>query len=306
MMETTCLTITPLAPFNFRHTAYSHGWIALAPNSWNKERESVQRVQRLSTARVVLLSIAGSGSMNRPRIEIEALHRGALSSQEQVEITRMVGHMFRAEEDLSDFYALCKRRGGPWSRVRAGLGRLMRSPTVFEDVVKTICTTNIQWGGTKRMVAELVSVYGQPYPDDTSLRAFPAAEAIASVPLETFSSSVNLGYRRPYVHALAVRVVSGELHLESLLDPSLPTSDVKKKLLTIKGVGNYAATNLLMLLGRYDELAVDTVFRQFVNKKYFPEKRPSDRETLAIYDDWGSWKYLAYWFDIWSSFQGEF
>ena len=248
MMEKTCLTITPVAPYDFGYTAYSHGWIALAPNSWDKERQIVQRVQRLSTGRVVLLSIAGGGSTNRPRIEIEVVHRGALSAQERTEISHAVGHIFRAQEDLSDFYALCQRRSGAWCRVAAGLGHLMRSPRVFEDVVKTICTTNIQWGGTKRMVAELVSTYGDPYPGDPTLRAFPTAQAIASVPLETFCASVNLGYRGPYVHGLAVRVASGELYLESLLDSSLCTSDVKKELLSIKGVGNYAATNLLMLL----------------------------------------------------------
>ena len=45
----------------------------------------------------------------------------------------------------------------------AGIGRLLRSPTVFEDLVKVICTTNVQWGGTKRMVRELVDAFGLPF-----------------------------------------------------------------------------------------------------------------------------------------------
>jgi 3-methyladenine DNA glycosylase/8-oxoguanine DNA glycosylase len=182
----------------------------------------------------------------------------------------------------------------------------MRSPTFFEDAVKTICTTNIQWGGTKRMVADLVTVCGQSHPDNQALRAFPTPDAIAALPLEQFATGVNLGYRAPYVHILATHISRGDLDAGIFSDPELSTAELKKELLAIKGVGPYAATNLLMLLGRYDELAVDTVFREFVGRKYFSGNRPSDKDAMGIYEDWGRWKYLAYWFDIWSDFQGEF
>jgi 3-methyladenine DNA glycosylase/8-oxoguanine DNA glycosylase len=44
--------------------------------------------------------------------------------------------MFRLDEDLSEFYAIV--RDDPaldWCAL--GAGRMLRSPTVFEDVVKT-------------------------------------------------------------------------------------------------------------------------------------------------------------------------
>ena len=93
--------------------------------------------------------------------------------------------------------------------------------------------------------------------------------------------------------------MTGELDLEALATSDLPTSELRKQLLAIKGVGPYAAATMLMLLGRYDEIGVDTVFRDFVGRKYFDGNKPEDSEALAIYADWGRWKYLAYWFDIW-------
>lgn len=42
-----------------------------------------------------------------------------------------------------------------------GAGRMIRSPTVFEDVVKTICTTNCAWSATIRMVSALVEHLGE-------------------------------------------------------------------------------------------------------------------------------------------------
>lgn len=295
----TPLTLSPTAPFCFADTAYSHGWVVLAPNTWAPERQSMQRVHRLRTGQVVLLTISGTDDHLQPEIMIDVAHEGMLSLTAQRTIRDDVAHMFRLDEDLADFYALCKERGGRWTPVPDGRGRLLRSPTVFEDVVKTICTTNIQWGGTKRMVQELVDAFGTPYPEDPTRRAFPTPETLAATSHDTFIERVNLGYRAPYVHELAQRITAGELNLETLPHADLPTPDLKKKLLTIKGVGNYAAATLLMLLGRYDELAVDSVFRQFVGDTYFDGAYPSDAEARAVYDEWGSWKSLAYWFDLW-------
>jgi 3-methyladenine DNA glycosylase/8-oxoguanine DNA glycosylase len=73
-----------------------------------------------------------------------------------VYLARAVRHMLRLDEDFSEFYDHCKLKGGTWGEIRIGTGHLLRSPTVFEDLVKVICTTNIQWSGTKRMVRELV------------------------------------------------------------------------------------------------------------------------------------------------------
>src|SRR2546421_12580970 len=70
--------------------------------------------------------------------------------------------------------------------VLEGAGRMVRSPTVFEDVVKTICTTNTSWGGTTRMVNALVEHLGEKAPGAPKLgplgRAFPTAAAMAKAP----------------------------------------------------------------------------------------------------------------------------
>ena len=301
MTKTVYLEIVPRAPFDFAGTARSHGWCVLPPNRWDPGASTLHRVQRLSSGAVVLLRIVGKGSVESPRIAIHVDHAGDLSPHERYEVAHVAAHMLRLEEDLSAFYALCEERGPPWLDFPRGLGRLLRSPTLFEDALKTICTTNIQWRGTMRMVSGLVSALGAPFPDDPTWRAFPTPEAVAAAPEATLSESIRLGYRSPYVHGLAKRMASGEFDLESLKDSDLPTSELKRELLSIKGVGAYAAATLLMLLGRYDEIAVDTEFRQFVSSKYFSGQRVPDAEAVAVYDCWGRWKYLAYWYDRWRS-----
>ena len=174
------------------------------------------------------LDIGDAGAIVQPEMVIEVYHSGRLSQNEQSEVAAAVGRMLRVGEDFSEVYALCEKRGGRGGKLTAGLGRLLRSPTVFEDVVKTICTTNIQWGGTKRMVEGLVHTLGERYAGDPALRAFPTAEAMAAAPPETFTASVRLGYRGDYVHTLAKRVAAGETDLEALRDSGIPTPELKE------------------------------------------------------------------------------
>jgi 3-methyladenine DNA glycosylase/8-oxoguanine DNA glycosylase len=303
--QTTILTLHPAQPFNFEFTAYSHGWVLLSPNHWDKESRKLQRVERLSSGEVVLLSITGNNSNKKPSIAIEVSHLESLSKTEYKEITASVSHMFRLDEDLQEFYQLCEQRGDQWIKLTQGLGRLLRSPSLFEDIVKTICTTNIQWGGTKRMIEELVNAYGEKFSDNGKMKAFPTPGTIAKTTLNTFSKKVRMGYRTAYVHLLAKQFVSGEVNPKSFFDADIPTADLKKKLLGIKGIGNYAAATLLMLLGRYNELPTDTVFRDFISKKYFKGKSATKEKAQAIYKSWDKWKYLAYWFELWEMYNEE-
>jgi len=179
---------------------------------------------------------------------------------------------------------------------------------VFEDVVKTICTTNVQWAGTKSMVSGLVRQLGDAGPLRGEVEgwpnAFPTPAAIAAADPRVLEGA-RLGYRAPYVRELAERVASGALDLEGLRTQEASTDDLRRALLGIKGVGPYAAATMLMLLGRYDHLAIDSVYRAFVSKRYFEGRVPSDAEAAQVYAEWGPWKYLGYWFDLWQGADEE-
>ena len=206
--------------------------------------------------------------------------------------------MLRLDEDFSEFYNLCKNKGGIWKGISNGIGRLLRSPSVFEDLVKVICTTNVQWDGTKRMVRKLVDMFGRPFGDDPNRKTFLSPSEIVSIPFDEFQQKVRLGYRADYVYRLAQQFANGEFNVSDFQNKDTPAEEIRKKLLAINGIGSYAAASMLMLLGRYDHIPVDTVFRQFITEKYFKDHLFNLSEALAIYDDWKKWKYLAYWFEM--------
>ncbi|NMC14599.1 MAG: DNA-3-methyladenine glycosylase 2 family protein [Chloroflexi bacterium] len=305
MIQKTDLIITTPSPFNFAATISSHGWVDLPPNYCDAETNSMRRIEQLSPGNVVILQIYDVNSDDPSLIGVQVESENLLLESEKQEILHKLWDMLRLDEDLSEFYAICQKRGAPWDEMTRGYGRILRSPTFFEDVVKTICTTNVQWGGTRGMIKRLVENYGEPYPGNPALRTFPSPEVIAALPFDEFHANVRMGYRSAYIHLLSQRVVLGEVDLEAMKRSPLPTNELKKELLSIKGVGNYAAANLLMLAGRYDELTVDTVFRQFMRERYFQNQIPTDKEALTIYEDWGKWKYLAYWFEIWQYYNNQ-
>ena len=308
-LSTSSLATKSPEPFDFPGTVYSHGWAVLDPNEWDPSSRTLRRTERLGDGRVVHLAVTGSGAEGRRNVKIGVTHEGDLLPAERRAVRGVVRRMLRLDEDLGPFHARCREAGERWREAAGGLGRLLRSPTVFEDAVKTICTTNVQWGGTKAMVRRLVELLGEPGPlsgpgEGEAPNAFPTPDAIASADGGTLEAA-RLGYRAPFIRELAERVASGDLDLESLRASEPGTDEIRRALLDIKGVGPYAAATMLMLVGRYDHLAVDTVYRAFVSERYFDGRVPSDAEAEQVYAAWGKWKYLGYWFDLWQGHEED-
>ena len=60
----------------------------------------------------------------------------------------------------------------------------------------------------------------------------------------------------------------GALDLETLRTAALSTPELRKRLLALKGVGPYAAANLLMLLARYDAIPIDSWALTVVSREW--------------------------------------
>lgn len=284
-------------PFDFESSARAHGWVALRPFAWEAATTELCRVHRLQSGKVVRLRMQGNGTPRTPRVRVTVESRTPLTTDEQTDIRRAVRRVLRLDEDLREFYQLRSRLNG-WSlRLRPGGGRLLRCPDLFEDIVYTICTTNITWPGTIRIVDRLVAGLGESFPGRDDWRAFPTPEAIAAAGQDFLKEEARLGYRSVYVWELAASLVEGRLDLSGFEDPERPIEEVRRALRRIKGIGSYAAATLLMILGRYEELAIDTEIRAFVSKKYFQGRPVTDAQIRSVYAPWGRWQYLAYWFD---------
>ena len=284
------ITIPTPREFSFKRTVISHGWCELLPFQIDQEKWQLTRTLDLEDAKPVTITI----SATKRAVAIKAFRR--LSQTATKKMVADVRHMLRLDDNFTDFYRLMTADNDfNWIPTQ-GAGRLLRSPTVFEDLVKMICTTNCSWSLTKKMVTGLVENLGRE--SSNGQRTFPTPEAMALMPLKFYVNEVRAGYRSEYLKLLADRVASGALDVEAWLTSPLSTADLTKEMRGVKGVGPYAAENVLKLLGRYDGLALDSWTRaKFVSVRNNGRKT-TDKKIARYYSRFKEWRGLAFWCDM--------
>ena len=276
--------------FSFEQTLFGHGWSQLLPFEVDRERLYLSYVFDVSET---FVSARISETNGKIKIEIAGTETNQATGDK---ILRDVRHILRLDDDLQDFYqAVNTEKRLSWI-VESNAGRLLRSPTVYEDLVKTVCTTNCSWALTKKMTANLVEKLGEKSADNK--RAFPTAEKMAGVSTDFYKNEIRAGYRSEYFAELAGTVASGKINPESWLDSDLPTAELKMEMKRVKGVGDYAAENLLKLVGRYDGLALDSWLRAKFYVKHNHGEICADREIEKFYEPFGDWRGLTIWCDL--------
>lgn len=265
-------------PIDFTRTLFGHGLPFLPPGRVDEEALSYELGVRIG-GRVRHVRYQSSGS------ELHVTLDGRLRAADRLAAEAITRRVFRLDQNLAPFYAMIAHDPAlSWAH---GAGRLIASPTVFEDVVKTICTTNCTWAATRRMVTALVELGGGAFPD---------AELVARTPERWFAGVARMGYRGPYVRAIARDVRTGKLDLEAMLPGRAFTDEVavEAALRALPGVGPYAAAHIMQLLGYHHRLVLDSSTRP----KYLKitgKKRAADRTIVRTFARYNAYAGLAFW-----------
>jgi len=283
-------------PVDLWRTLRSHGLTALPPMALDLEDRTLEITipvsgRRGRGARTVLVAPARAGSAT------VTLVGSRVRPGETDQVMARMRRVLRLDEDLSELYALVTNDPDlAW--VAGGAGRLVRSPTVFEDVVKTVCTTNCSWSATTRMIGALVEHLGVAAPGAAPSgplgRAFPTPVAMAEAGEGFYRDVVRAGYRGRYLATLAASVAEGTVDLEDLDARDLPDEEIDRRLQALPGVGPYAACHVMVLLGRYSRLILDS----WTRPKYARlVGRPTvaDEAIVDRFSRYGRWAGLAFW-----------
>lgn len=283
-------------PVDLWRTANSHGFVELPPMRLDEGARALEITLPIDGARPRLVRVrevrAGVG---------EAVVAGRSPGERAREtILAHVRHVLRMDEDLSPFYAmLADDPDLAWAA--AGAGRMVQSPTVFEDVVKTICTTNCAWSATRRMVGALVEHLGEPATGVETHgalgRAFPTPRAMADAGEDFYRQVARAGYRGAYLVSLARKVADGDVDLQGLATAGpeeLPDDELERRLLALPGVGPYAAAHIMMTIGRYSRLILDSWTRP-TYARLVGRSRVSDEAIRRRFRRYGPYAGLAFW-----------
>lgn len=273
--------------FDLRLVLFSHGWIDLAPFGWDPANGIWSAVLDLDGVGVDL-TVRRTPSGFAAQVDA----RRPLSADRLRAARTLLPYMLRLDADLGDFWTLCRRTPRlAWVASR-GAGRIFRSASVFEDLMKLLFTTNCSWAATRLMCQRLVDALGVPAP--SGRRAFPSPKACAAADESFYREIVRAGYRARSCVELARRFATGELEASAFTAPDLDAATVRERLLDLPGFGPYAAGQAMRLLGHYSDLALDSWCRARLPGR-------SDAEIAAAYRSFAPYDGLALWMDLTAS-----
>lgn len=249
----------------------SHGWYDLPPFAYDRERG-------------VLSAADAAFSVKEGAL---VAHSGTLGAAELARVARRV---FSLDVDLSDFAAALQGEPDLARALARGRGRMLRAPSLFEDAVKVLLTTNCSWAATRGMVVRLIELQAD--------RGFPEPADVARFSVRRLREKVRCGYRAEALARFARRVASGKLDLARWEAPGVTAEETRESILAEHGFGPYAAEGLLRILGRHDYLAIDSWIRQQYRRLHPGRKKATDGSIARRYARYGPFKGLALWLDM--------
>ncbi|MEQ8317957.1 MAG: hypothetical protein RIE77_01270 [Phycisphaerales bacterium] len=295
----TRLRLAAPADFDLPRDACSYGYFLLDPYEWVPAASTYSAAYMLESGPARFVIRQQRVGMPLTATADRSLTRGECT-QARAMITRML-RLDESAEDVAAFHAIDDR----WRF--SGRGRLMRSGSLFEDVIKTVTSCNVRWTGTIDMNAALCARVGKASP--SGVHAFPTPEQLARKSPAWLRSRCGVGYRDKRIVDLARLFAKGEIPQAWLEDPNTPDDEVRRFLLDLPGIGPYAAHNVMQLMGRYGFLPLDTEsVRHGRNVLGF---EGDDRRVLALVTEHyerfgigqGGHAFRSYWLDLWMSYE---
>jgi len=282
-------------PVDLWRTLVSHGFHELAPSALDEQARTLSVTLRMPRGKPRRVAI-GQGPRRSALVTVTGASPSAAA---RASIAEQVARVLHLDHDLAPFYAVATDDPDlAWAA--SGAGRMLRSPTVWEDVIKTLCTTNCSWGLTVTMVRALVTNLGElPVGSRDPLHgAFPTPEAMAQRDEAFYREVVRSGYRAVSFVRLSNIVAGGELDLEALGAASrddLSDAEVEEALLRLPGIGPYAAAHIMMTLGRNSKLILDSWTRPTFARLSGAKGQLADAKIQRRFRRYGPDAGLAFW-----------
>ena len=257
-------------PVDVALTVASHGWVHLAPWRWEPDAGRLARIERVET-RLGTIEITQRG----PGAVI--VRWAGFSTADETAILGRVRRWLSADWEpsaataaLPDAAALIERGGG----------RMLRGSSFYEDFVKTVLTINTNWSATCRMVAALVAEPGGG--------TFPGPGALLDYGEDRLRSRAKLGFRaRTVVLATRQMLDDGAISLSGEGPAERLEHDY---LVSLKGIGPYAAAHCRVLLHDFSRIPVDSAVTAYLHERH-------DCDPAAFIEgrsSWGNYVALGY------------
>lgn len=300
-MQVRSTTVRVHAPFSLKANVLSHGWHECAPLSWCEGGLCFQIIERnkKDAYRISVIEAARRKDHVPLRLVVDAAE---VSDEIMAQARKRVRRILSLDQDLTEFYEICRQHPVLHVIPRIGAGRGLRSSSMTENIIKVLCFANVNWTQAVKMINRLAQL-GPRVPNFANLNAWPTPREILKAGKKYLVEVCRVGYRADSILTFCRGVCDGRIDPERLdqlaKSDDVSSDDLLTRLRSINGIGPTGAHYLLSFLGRHDRLAIDSSTIAHVARTHMRGRKPTPKQVEAIYKPYGKWKNLVWWCEFW-------
>jgi 3-methyladenine DNA glycosylase/8-oxoguanine DNA glycosylase len=282
----------PTPPFNFEGTVYKPSHF---PESDLFYKDGVYWQTLRFRDKVYGIRMKSLGDIENPLVELVIYSETDLEGSLIDAIKSEIEFRFDMKTDLNDFYKKCENDEILHPIIKRWRGmRVSANTSLYEHLVITTVLQNATVRRSVQMLENLFGNYGVTVEfDGKRLSGFWSPLSIFKASEEELRE-IKLGYRAKILKRQAESFVRGDL--EEIYLRKLPTPELRKRLLSIYGVGRASVQIILFeVFKRYDVLEYIPPWEQKIYSKLLFNKELIESQHILneIKKRWKGWEMLT-------------
>jgi DNA-3-methyladenine glycosylase II len=294
LKETYSVEFEPIPPYSFENTLHKPaGWWWSTPDEIF-ENDTCWTVTRFNGA-LLGLKFWTSGNLHKLKIHCTIYSKGKVGASEKMGITHMVKRALKIEEDLAEFYKLSQNDDVLRDVVKDLYGmHTVGWPELFPALILAVTLQMAPMKRSNQMMELLITNFGDlAHLDGKTMQYWPSAETIAASTVKELKTKAKLGYRAANLIAIAEALKQGFPSMDELW--AMAPADAKKRLLTLRGIGDYSAELVMPRMG----FPLDVWSAKIFSVLFFGKEPEKPREAIPALKKvaekrWGEWRGYAF------------
>jgi DNA-3-methyladenine glycosylase II len=294
LKETYSLDVEAVPPYSFELTMHKPaGWWWSTPDEVF-ENGVCWTVTRFN-GELLGLKLKSTGTLQKPQIHCTVYSKAKLTASEKQGITRMVQRALKSEEDLTEFYKLSQKDEVLLDVVADLYGmHTVGWPELFPALILAVTLQMAPMKRSNQMMNLLIENFGdQAGFNGKTMRYWPSPETIAASTVEKLKNTAKLGYRAANLISIGKALTQNFPTMDELW--AMEPEEAKKKLLTLRGIGDYSAELVMPRMG----FPLDVWSAKIFHVLFYGKEPENPRDVIpslkkAAEERWGDWRGYAF------------
>ncbi len=294
LKQTFSLEIKPISPYNFELSVHKPaGWWWATPGEYFEKGVCWTAIRHRNM--LLGLKLQSVGTTQKPQINCTVYSTTKMPQQNKQDIAKTLKRALRVEEDLTDFYAIAAKDPILSSVVRDLYGmHTVGWPELFPALILAITLQMAPMKRSNQMMELLIAHFGDLVDFDVrTMHYWPSPKTIAAASLEELKAKAKLGYRARTLRTIARTLTKCFPTMDELSE--LEPEEAKKKLLELRGIGEYSAELVMPRMG----FPLDVWSAKIFSILFFGKVPEDPRNAIPALKQeaakrWGNWRGYAF------------